>query len=107
MSSRFRDELDELEAASASPAAARKLKQLCREVYRVLVQVWTEPGVFVVDVVPAPDGSRLAVQLGLDAGTDPAPVLDRLQRRKGYFRSEIAAAIQRKKTPELVFEVVS
>ncbi len=98
--------------AAASPAAERKLKQLCREVYRVLSQAL--PGdshdsafasVSVVDVYPAPDGSRLGVQLHIDPGVDPRMVLERLDRMKGHLRSEIASAIQRKRTPELVFEV--
>lgn len=102
------------EGAKASPTADRKLKQLCREVFRVLVQV--VPGglddlvlqaVSLVDVVPAPDASRLAVQVHIAAGADHDEVAVRLQRLKGHLRSEIAAAIQRKRTPDLVFEVVS
>jgi ribosome-binding factor A len=109
MRSRFFKE----DAAGSSPAADRKLKQLCREVYRVLVQEL--PGesrdpilesVSVLDVRPAPDGSRLAVQVSVAPGVDPAGVLAGLQRRKGYLRAEIASAIQRKRTPELAFEVL-
>ncbi len=98
---------------SPSPTVEeRRLKQLCREVHRVLAQIL--PGgvadpvldsLSVEDVVPAPDGSRLAVRVHIGVGADPALVLERLGRLKGYLRSEIAAAVQRKRTPDLAFEV--
>jgi ribosome-binding factor A len=85
----------------------RKLKQICREVYRVLSQCDLE-GATVIDVWPAPDGSRLAVKLALEPGADADAdaVLARLEQRKGSFRAEIAAALQRKRTPLLAFHVV-
>jgi ribosome-binding factor A len=83
----------------------RKLKQLCREVFRVLSQCDLD-GASVVDVQPAPDGSRLAVQLAVEPGTDIAFLLERLEHKKGELREEIASAIQRKRTPLLVFEVL-
>jgi len=89
----------------------RKLKQLCREAYRVLAQVLPDAlgaiGVTVVDVRPAPDGSRLAVGLAFEAGTEIPAAMARLAGLKGHLRSELASAIQRKRTPDLVFEVVA
>ena len=98
------DFFGEQQARAESPAADRKLKQLCREVYRVLTQAVLDSA-SIVDVRPAPDASRLAVQVHVEEGADPEEVLERLQKLKGYLRSELAAAIQRKRTPELVFEV--
>jgi ribosome-binding factor A len=104
----------EQEGSAVNPAAERKLKQLCREVYRVLSQVLPAEvndrvldSVVVVEVCPAPDASRLAVRVALGEGADPSTVLQHLERLKGYLRSEIAAAIQRKRTPELAFEVTA
>jgi ribosome-binding factor A len=91
-----------------SYVASRKLKQLCREVYRVVAQSMPpDVPVLVIDVYPAPDGSRLAVELELDAqaGASADEVGERLERLKGYLRGEIACAIQRKRTPELVFQI--
>jgi ribosome-binding factor A len=95
-----------------APIADRRLKQLCREVYRVLAQV--PPGdthdsvlsvVSVMSVAPAPDASRLAVHVHVGEGADAHEVVEHLQRVKGHLRWEIAAAIQRKRTPELVYRV--
>jgi len=92
----------------------RKLAQLCREAHRVLAQVLPgevdDPilaGVTVIDVRPAPDASRLAVGVALAPGDEVAVVLERLGRLRGMLRSELAAALARKRTPEIVFEVVA
>jgi ribosome-binding factor A len=98
------------EATGAAVAAERKCKQVCREVYRVLAQA--EPrdphleGLVVLEVAPAPDASRLAVRVQLAAGVEVDAALAALARWKGGLRGEIAQALQRKRTPELVFEVV-
>ncbi len=97
------------EVAVGDPAADRKSKQVCREVYRVLAQA--EPrdprlwGMTVLEVAPAPDASRLAVRVQLAPGTDVEQALAALGRWKGGLRAEIAQALQRKRTPELVFEL--
>ena len=97
-------------ATGAAVAAERKCKQVCREVYRVLAQA--EPrdphlqGMLVLEVAPAPDASRLAVRVQLAPGVEVEPALAALGRWKGGLRGEIAQALQRKRTPELVFEVV-
>jgi ribosome-binding factor A len=90
----------------------RKLGPLCREVFRVLSQALPDPedpllgGVAVVDVQPAPDASRLMVLLQLEPGADPQAVRAQLIERRGQLRAEIAAAVQRKRTPELVFQLL-
>jgi ribosome-binding factor A len=88
----------------------RKVKQLCREVYRVLTSVLLDDPILdevtILDVEPAPDGSRLAVQVIAPAGADREEIRLAFERAKGHLRDEIAAAIQRKRTPDLVFEVM-
>jgi ribosome-binding factor A len=93
---------------SSEPGVDRKSKQVCREVFRVLAQA--EPGdpcllgMSILEVVPAPDASRLAVRVALAPGTDVKEAMAALTRWKGGLRGEIAQALQRKRTPELVFE---
>jgi ribosome-binding factor A len=63
----------------------------------------------VVSVVPAPDSSRLLVVLWPDvdeATFDRAAVTARLAEQQGRIRSEVAAAITRKKAPWLIFEIL-
>jgi len=94
----------------------RKTRQLCKQVLRTLSfvlagecrdEVVSE--LVVHSVVPAPDSSRLLVTL------EPAPhappvasdeILARLQRAYPFLRQEVAAAVSRRKVPELTFEVV-
>lgn len=57
------------------------------------------------EVVPQPGGRSLIVQVG---GFDPLRVpelLRRLDAAKGRLREEIAAAINRKRTPHLLFMI--
>jgi ribosome-binding factor A len=62
----------------------------------------------VASVIPAPDSTRLMVTL------TPAPsagemevgeVMARLEQARPLIRSEVAAGIHRRKTPDLVFQV--
>lgn len=93
----------------------RKVQQLCREVERTLSCALAACGddqlrnLIVMAVDPAPDGSRLLVSLCPALGTldvDVGALRQRLQDVRGFLRSEVAAAIQRKRTPELAFQVV-
>ena len=94
----------------------RKAKQLCRQVAETLDQVLSGEtsddvlrGLRVSDVVPAPDSSRLLVTLQTDCEAvdfDPHLVEQRLAIWKGRLRCEIAAAITRRKTPALAFNVI-
>lgn len=93
----------------------RKVKQLCREVHRVLTEVLSGEvsdtriaGLLVDSVVPAPDASRLLVLVLLPREEDDAAAIHAgLDRLKGCLRAEIAAAIQRKRTPDLAFQVLT
>lgn len=94
----------------------RKARQLCAQVAETLSLVLSgECGddllqsVQVLAVDPAPDASQLVVTVraGLpDEQVDPAEVLERLNQVMGKLRSEVAAAITRKRAPKLVFCVV-
>lgn len=92
----------------------RKALQLCGQVERTLA--WVLQGecgddllrdLLVASVVPAPDSTRLLVTVypGPAAGTAPGDFLERLHRAYGKLRGEVAAAIHRKKVPELIFRV--
>jgi ribosome-binding factor A len=55
-------------------------------------------------------GGRLLVTLrlaGLAGGPDPLTVQQAVGRAQGLLRSEVAAAIHRRKSPELVFQVLA
>jgi ribosome-binding factor A len=100
----------------ARKKGGRKTHQLCGQVAEALNyafaavcndDVLRELGV--VAVQPAPDESRLLVMVGpmLPGPFDPTQVLPHIQTALGKLRSEVAAAIHRKKVPELAFCVVN
>ena len=103
-------------AGSRSKARDRKTGQLCAEVQRTLAFLLDCEGGdeilqgFAVEaVVPNPNAASLLVVLRpRDRGrpVELAHVLRRLGEVKGYWRSQIAGAIHRKKTPELSFQVL-
>lgn len=86
--------------------------QLCRAVRDTLSLVLAESSdpllssVFVMDVVPAPDASRLAVRVEAPRELDPDAVRGALEREVPALRAEIADTVQRKKTPGLTFVVI-
>ena len=89
----------------------RKALQLCRQVERAL-SLALEGDVLrdltVQSVVPAPDSSRLLVALCYH-GTDQAAseeVHAAVRANHAKLRGEVAAAIHRRKTPELTFVIV-
>ena len=113
MSSRKHGPDDGADRFSDSHRVDRRAQQLCREVQRTLTAALgalDDPclsGLIVDAVEPAPDSARLLVSvMPAPAEADPAGVLDRLRRLTGRLRAEIAAALQRKRTPELAFRLV-
>ena len=92
----------------------RKALQLCGQVARTLGVVLGECGdevlrnLTVAAVDPAPDSSRLLVTVySLEGSTDQEAVVERLGRAYGLLRGEVAAAIHRRKVPELTFRIVN
>ena len=94
----------------------RKVFQLCRQVSDTLHMVLSDgspllDGLSVVDVVPAPDSRRMLVILGLDkavkieSATDVEAIMAELQLQTPRLRAEISRTINRRKTPQLVFEI--
>jgi ribosome-binding factor A len=100
----------------------RKALQLCGQVARTLASVFGECGdpvlreLLVQSVVPAPNSSRLLVTVSVpghmlgtaaDSPADQARrVSQHLERSHGLLRAEVAAAIHRRRTPDLLFRVV-
>jgi ribosome-binding factor A len=95
--------------------ANRKALQLCSQIAQTLTSVldWETGddrlrGLTVQSVEPAPDSSCVLVTLCWQATTDNADageVLEGLRRSSGYFRTQIAAAIHRKRVPQLLFRI--
>jgi ribosome-binding factor A len=114
-----RDErpLPSLYSAARRGRAEHKTRQLCRQAYRALASAFAgeiaDPllqDLAVVNVTPAPDATRLLVELSPGSCADrsaPTPplheVLERLDRVRGLLRHAVATAIVRKRAPELVF----
>jgi ribosome-binding factor A len=94
----------------------RKTQQLCSQVAQTLnfVLAWDSGDdllreLSVVAVDPAPHPGRLLVTLAFNVpgAGDPQAALVRLQRAQGRLRREVAAAIHRRRVPELVFRIVT
>ncbi|MCB9602058.1 MAG: ribosome-binding factor A [Sandaracinus sp.] len=62
-------------------------------------------GAWVAEVTPAPDASRLLVVVEVPPGTDLDAAYGLLGEMHGFLRAEIASAIDRRKTPDLFFQV--
>ena len=92
-----------------------KVRQLCAQVHRSLSVVLpgcrdeAVQGLSVEDVGPFPNGARLLVRVRHwdDDRYSRLELLQRLGHLKGLLRAEVAAAIHRKRTPELLFEVLA
>jgi ribosome-binding factor A len=100
-----------LPKGAQSRVTNRKALQLCKQVERAL-SVALEGDVLrdltVQSVLPAPDSSRLLVTFSHRGGEAiaSAAVLAALDEARARLRAAVAAAIHRKKTPELAFHVV-
>lgn len=99
---------------SSAPRGGRKTLQLCRQVERTLNYILAgecDDDVLrdftVVGVEPAPDASRMLVTVSPSLGSsfDLPVVLEHFERASGMLRSFVAAAIHRKRAPELTFRV--
>ncbi|HWG46467.1 MAG TPA: hypothetical protein VN688_27140 [Gemmataceae bacterium] len=89
----------------------RKALQLCAQVERTLASVLAACGddvlrdLRVESVVPAPHAGRLLVTLAPTVAVETSQVMEHLEKARGKLRSESAAAINRRRAPDLVFRV--
>ena len=95
---------------SADRQAQRKTLQLCRQVQRALILALANchagddlNGLFIEDVLPAPDCGHLLVYVVVPAGRPVVDALHALRRDAARLRSEVAMAITRKRAPQLSF----
>jgi ribosome-binding factor A len=92
----------------------RKTLQLCEQVKHALEYALSGESnddllrmLYVAKVEPAPDADRLmvtVVPLTKDEHPDPAEVMTRLHAHAGPLRSSVAAAISRRKVPDLIYK---
>lgn len=95
---------------------SRKCRQLCQQVAETLDSVLSGEipddllsSLRVAAVEPAPYSSRLLVTVVTDLPpevADPQLILQQLQQHAGRLRYEVAASINRRKTPTLAFQVI-
>ena len=96
----------------AGKVSNRKALQLCGQIAKTLRLVLWECGddvlreLAVEAVQPAPTSVRLLVSLSTPDGLDQALARQRIEKAAGLLRSAVATAINRRKTPELIFRVV-
>ncbi|QEL18011.1 ribosome-binding factor A [Limnoglobus roseus] len=97
-----------------SRQVGRKALQLCEQVKTSLhgiLAVCADDVVRdlqVLAVLPAPHTGRLQIAVAVPStadAVDRVTVLSHLHRVSGWIRSEVASAIHRRKTPELVWDV--
>lgn len=93
----------------------KKAIQLCQQVsccLGLMLGDCDDPivqSLMVIDVVPAPDSSRLLVFLAMDESLvemDLEEVLSRANLQLPRLRSEVARGIHRKRTPMLTLQIV-
>lgn len=95
----------------------RKALQLCAQVEQTLALLLAGEcsdarlrDLQVLAVTPAPNSTRLCVTVALPPEARPDdvnPALQRLAHAASRLRIEIAAAVHRKRAPELIFQVVT
>jgi len=99
--------------ARGARKTAHKNRQICKEVSRTLSCSLGASrdalirDLAVVSVEPAPDAARLLVTVCSMSETsiDIADLLLRLRETRGRLRAEIAAVLQRRRTPDLIFRI--
>jgi len=96
-----------------NPSANRKLRQLCKQVAKVIeLELAALPcaelfsGTTVLAVTPAPNASRLHVMVAVPNRAMHAEMELALPRYAGRLRAAVATTITRRRAPELVFVVV-
>src|SRR5690242_6929202 len=91
----------------------RGVRRLCSQVREALTFALagscrdeTLQSLYVEDVDPAPDATRLAVTVRVPSDVDVATAHGLLTCVLGLLRAEVAASIRRRRAPELVFRVL-
>jgi ribosome-binding factor A len=111
----FHDRRGRNRRAGCRSRAGRKARQLCEQIRDALHAIFSGLAdevlrdLTVVSVEPAPHTGRLMVTVAVPVpadATDRAAARGHLGRAAGLIRSEAAAAICRRNTPELTFRVV-
>jgi ribosome-binding factor A len=101
--------LDRREGSDKVPN--RKALQLCAQVARTLLSVFAECGddvlrdLVIESVTPAPNTARLLVTVRRTVPVETEVVLHHLQRARGKLRTETVAAINRRRAPDLLFQI--
>lgn len=92
----------------------RKTRQLCKQAVRALQlalgalpRAGVLAGVFVKEATPAPHAGRLRVVVVVPDPWRREEVAAVLESCAGRLRVEVAAAITRRRAPELTFEVIA
>jgi len=92
----------------------RKALQLCKQVaqtlqlaFGALPQADELAGVSVVEVTPAPNSGRLRIVIAVPEPGRQRRIDAILRQHGGRLRSEVAAAITRRRAPELTFDVIA
>lgn len=98
------------------PQHDRRTLQMCGEVRRALDLVMTGEcdddilrGLYVQSVTPAPDAAHLLVTVSPLDPHDPTPphtILQHLQIFTGRLRTAVAETINRRRAPDLMFNIV-
>lgn len=89
----------------------RKALQLCAQVARTLMTVFADCGddvlrdLLIESVTPAPNASRLLITVLPASPIETSVVREHLERARGRLRSEVVAAIHRRRAPDLLFRV--
>jgi ribosome-binding factor A len=97
---------------TSSKVPNRKALLLCGQIARTLAEVLAGCGddilrdLLVESVTPAPNSARLLVTVRRPVDLEDNTVRARLTAALGLFRREIAAAIHRRKTPDVRFRIV-
>lgn len=101
---------------SSRKKSHHKAHQLCRQVMETINYLLAGDlgdvrlhRIMVDSVAPAPDASRLLVSVRLTDScldADLVEIQTALQGASGLIRCEVAGVVQRKKAPELVFQVM-
>jgi ribosome-binding factor A len=99
--------------ASSRKKGDRGVRRLCSQVREALTFAFAGScrdevllSLYVEDVEPAPDATRLAVTVRVPCDVDVAVARDHVTRAAGMLREEAAASIRRRRAPELVFRVL-